>query len=237
MKQRFKLTQWRWLFALALSAMLFVIALPTLAVSTPQQDVQRLDAYIDQALTKADAKNLPGAAAAYQQYENDWFNVEDGVKQTSRQAYKDIESASGEVKFAFSTEQPNQSQVVAALKKLHATNQKFITGGFNNGPTSTTPTGTSKVTIATLIERLNRAEAALNGKDTATAAAEIQRFQTDWLEVEGVVATKSKQAYVDVENNMAKAYGFLKASPADVTSAAGAIASLKQDLQPYAGKS
>ncbi|MBV9388723.1 MAG: FTR1 family protein [Chroococcidiopsidaceae cyanobacterium CP_BM_ER_R8_30] len=234
---RFNPTQWQWLLALALSAMLFVMALPALATSTPQQNVQRLDTYIEQALTKANAKNLQGAAAAFQQYANDWFDVEDGVKQTSRQAYKDIESASGEVKFAFSTEPPNQSQVVAALKKLHATHQKFITGGFNTSPNSTTPTGTSKVTIASLIERLNRAEVAIDGKDTATAANEIQGFQTDWLEVEGVVAAKSKQAYVDVENNMAKAYGFLKASPADVISAKRAIASLKQDLQPYAGKS
>lgn len=234
---RFKPAQWQWLLALALSAMLFVTALPALATSTPQQNMQRLDGYIEQALTKANAKNLQAAAAAYQQYANDWFDVEDGVKQTSRQAYKDMESASDEVKFAFSTGPPNQSQVVAALKKLHATNQKFITGGFNSSPTPTTSTGTSKVTIASLIERLNRAEAALNGKDTATAAAEIQGFKTDWLEVEGVVATKSKQAYVNIENNMAKAYGFLKASPADVTSAEGAIASLKQDIQPYAGKS
>ncbi|MBV8886694.1 MAG: hypothetical protein JO235_22240 [Chroococcidiopsidaceae cyanobacterium CP_BM_RX_35] len=34
--------------------------------------------------------------------------------------------------------------------------------------------GTSKVTIASLIERLNRAEAALNGKGTATAPISLQ---------------------------------------------------------------
>ena len=33
---------------------------------------------------------------------------------------------------------------------------------------------------------------------------------------------------------MAKAYGFLKATPTDITSAKTAIANLKKDLQPYA---
>ncbi len=233
----FKPGRGKWLLALGLSVMLFVVTLPALAASTPQQDMQRLDAYIEQALTKANAKDLQAAAAVYKEYEHDWFDVEDGVKKVSRQAYKDIEGNMGEVKFSFSsTVPPNQSQlVVAALQKLHATDQKFISGGYGApAAAQTTPTGTNKVTIASLIERLNRAEAAINNNDTATAASEIKGFQTDWLEAEGIVAAKSKQAYVDVENNMAKAYGFLNTSPADAKGASSAIAQLKQDLQPYA---
>ena len=237
LERRFKPGRWQWLFALSLSVMLFVVAQPLwAAASTPQQDMQRLDTYIEQALTKADAKDFQGAATAYKQFDNDWFDVEDGVKKTSRQAYRDIESAMGEVKFAFSNEPPKQSQVVDALKKLHATNQKFITGGLNHQEASA-PTNTGKITIATLISRLNRAEAALNSNNIATAAAQMKGFQTDWLEVEGVVATKSKDAYVNIENNMAKAYGRLRTTPADVVGAMAAIASLKQDLQPFAGKS
>lgn len=231
----FKPSRWEWLSALGLSVMLFVMALPALAAATPQQDMQRSDAYIEQALTKANAKDLQGAAATYQEFENDWFDVEDGVKKVSRQAYKDIEGTMGEVKFSFSsTVPPNQSQVVAALQKLHAIDKKFISGGYSTPTPQTASNSTSKVTVASLIERLNRAQAAINDSDPATAAREIKGFQTDWLEVEGIVAAKSKQAYVDVENNMAKAYGFLSASPADVKNASAAIAQLKQDLQPYA---
>lgn len=234
--QRFQPRRRQWLFALFLSMMLLVVALPTLASTTPQQDMQRLDTYIEQALSKAEVKDFRSSATAYKQYENDWFDVEDGVKQTSRQAYRDIEDAIGEVKFAFSTNPPNQAQLTEALKNLHATNQKFITGGFKN-KTVIVPTNTGEVTVATLIERLNRANTALSSNDIATAASEIKQFKTEWLEVEGVVATKSKDAYVAIENNMAKASGFLRTTPADVAGAKKAIASLKQDLAPYASQS
>ena len=217
--------------------MLWVVVLPLWAVaSTPQQELQRLDSYIEQALTKANAKDLQGAAIDYKQFDNDWFDIEDGVKQTSRQAYRDIEAAMGHVKFAFSTAPPQPSQVVDALKQLHAIDQKFITGGFNQKSTLA-PAHTSQVTIATQIARLNQAEAALNSNNATLAAAQMKKFQTDWLEVEGVVATKSKPAYVDVENNMAKAYGLLTSNPPNVVEARAAIAALKQDLQPFAGKS
>ncbi len=229
--RRYKPNRWQWLFALSLSVMLFVTIPPLWAsTSTPQQDLQRLNGYIEQALTKANAKDFQGAVSAYKQFDNDWFDVEDGVKKTSRQAYRDIESAMGEVKFAFSKVPPNQSQVVAALLKLQATDQKFIAD--RGKPRA--ETNTSKVTIASLIERLNRADAAIDKHDFADSAAEIKGFQTDWLEVEGIVKTKSKDAYVDVENNMALAYGFLKATPTDTTSAKTAIANLKKDLHPYA---
>ena len=235
--RRYKPNRWQWLFALSLSVMLFVTIPPLWAsTSTPQQDLQRLNGYIEQALIKANAKDFQGAQRAYKQFDNDWFDVEDGVKKTSPQTYRDVESAMNEIKFAFLQTPPDQSQVVAALLKLEAIDQKFIAGG-STLSTETTPTSTSQVTIASLIERLKRAEVAIDKQDNAKAADEIKGFQTDWLEVEGIVKTKSKQAYVDVENNMTKAVGFLKANPADVTGASAAIASLKLDLQPYSGKS
>ncbi len=198
--RRYKPNRWQWLFALSLSVMLFVTIPPLWAsTSTPQQDLQRLNGYIEQALTKANAKDFQGAVSAYKQFDNDWFDVEDGVKKTSRQAYRDIESAMGEVKFAFSKVPPNQSQVVAALLKLQATDQKFIADSRGEPRAET---NTSNVTIASLIERLNRADAAIDKHDFADSAAEIKGFQTDWLEVEGIVKTKSKDAYVDVENNI-----------------------------------
>lgn len=166
--------------------------------------MQRLNVYIEQAITKAQTKDFSAAAAAYQQFEADWFEVEDRVRKTSRPAYRQIEAAMGDVKFAFFTQPPNQSQVVAALQQLKATNQKFIAGEFNQSETATVTTNTGKVTISSLIERLSRAEVALNSNDVTMAAAELQGFQTDWLEVKGVVATKSKDAYVAIENNMAK---------------------------------
>ena len=214
--------------------MLFVIAGTTLAASTPQQDMRRLNGYVEQSITQAEGKDFSAAATTYQQFDDDWFDVESEVKKTSRQAYRDIEDAMGEVKFAFSIQPPNQSQVLEALKQLKTTNQKFVAGGFKQGEAATAASNTGKITIATLIERLNRAQTAIDSNDVSTATAQIKGFQTDWLEVEGVVATKSQDAYVAIENNMAKAYGLLRSNPANVAEAKVAIAQLQQELQPYA---
>ncbi len=227
--RRFQLRRWQVMLSLCLSAMLCVVAIPTYAASTPQQDLQRQDAYIEQAIAKAEAKNFPAAGEAFKKFQDNWLDIEDGVKKTSRQAYKDIESSMGEVKYALSIQPPQQPQVVKSLQNLHAINQKFISGGINSTTAQTTP---NQVTIKSLIERLDRADAAISNKNTATAALELKGFQTDWLEVEGVVAAKSKQAYIDTENNMAIAYGLVKSN--DLVGAKSAIAQLRQDLQPYA---
>jgi len=232
---QFRLVRWQQLLILAFSTLLLVITWSSQAFATPQQDVQRLDSHIEQAIAKAQAKDIQGANAAFEQYKDKWFDVEDGVKQVSRQAYKDIESAMGDVKFAFSSQPPNQAQLLKSLRQLQALDQKFVAGEF--GPTTTSPPPSGKVTIASLVERLDRAEAALNSNNTALATQEISGFKTDWLEVEGVVATKSKSAYVTIENNMGNAYGFLQSKPPDAVQAKTAIVALRQELQPFANES
>jgi high-affinity iron transporter len=232
---KFRLTQWHRRLVLAFSTMLFVILLSAPVFATPKQDVQRLDTYIEQAIAKTQANDLNGATAAFEQYKNEWFDVEDGVKQISRQAYKDIEDAMGEVKFALSTQPPDQTQLLKSLQQLHALDQTFTSGGFSSEASSASSSGT--VSIATLIERLDRAETALSSNNIAVAKAEISGVKTDWLDVEGVVATKSRSAYVAIENNISNAYGFLNANPPAIAQANAAIASLKQELQPFAAES
>ena len=90
-----------------------------------------------------------------------------------------------------------------------------------------------KVTIASLIEHLDRADAALERDDVTTAAREIKGFQTDWVEVEDMVKAKSHDAYVEIENTMETAYDLLQSQPAKITQAHQAIALLQSDLQPF----
>ncbi len=227
--RRFQPQRWWILVLLFVSTVLFAMWQPSDASSTGQQDLQRIDNFIEQAITKTQAKDIEGASSAYKQFENDWFDIEDGVKKTSPQTYKDIEKAMAQVKYALITQPPSQSQLSQALKNLHAIDEKFIRGQSS----SSVLEATSKVTINSLLSRLDKAEVDLNGNDTAGAAGEIKNFQSDWLEVEGIVATKSKQTYIDIENNTARAYGLSKSN--DVSGSKSAIAQLKEDLQPYAG--
>jgi high-affinity iron transporter len=230
---QFKRCRLQWLISLALSTMLFVMALPAIAGGTPQQTIQRLDGYIEQAITQAEAKNFKQSAIAFQHYKDAWFDAEDGVKQVSRQSYKDIEDAMGQVKFELSTQPPNQTALLEALKSLHKQNQTFISGGVAN---ETTPKPAGTVTIATLLDHLNRADTAIGAGDIPTAVQAIARFKTDWLEVEGVVATKSRVAYTSIENTMATAAGLLRSNPPQGDAAKSAIATLKQELQPFASE-
>jgi high-affinity iron transporter len=230
----FKSNYWGWVLGLVLSVMLLLTA-PAGAVASPQQDLQQLDTYIEQAIAKLEAQDLAEAATTYNQFRESWFEVEDSVKESSRQAYREIEDAMGNVKFAFSVEPSNPDQLESALKELQATNQKFIAGKFSS-TTAPTTTRSNSVTIASLAQRLDRVEAALQKQDLATAISEVKSFQTDWVEVEGFVAGKSRQAYVAIENNMAKAYAALRSTPPNLEEAKTAIATLKTDLQPFAEK-
>ena len=237
--QIFQSNRWRWVLPFALSVML-LFTVPAWAAATSQPDLQQLDTYIEQAIAKVEAQDLAGAATTYNQFRESWFDVEDGIKDSSQQAYREIEDAMGNVKFALSAEPSNRAQLEATLKELHATNQKFIAGRFSSAQTAPSTSSTSSsnsVTIASLAERLNRAEAALQIQDIATATNEVKSFQTDWVEVEGFVAGKSRQAYIAIENNMATAYAALRSTPPQVGEAKAAIATLKTDLQPFAEKS
>ncbi len=232
--------RWQWFIGLSLSVMLFITTPATFAQASPQPDFKSLDADIVQAISRAEAKDLAAANRAYKQFKDRWFDAEDGVKTVSRQAYRDIEDAMGEVSFALTESSTDSTKVVAALTKLHDTNQKFITGQYAPAAVKSAPAASPNVTVASLLERLDRAAASLPADPTATvtpdmvapAISEISSFKTEWLEVEGVVATKSRSAYVAIENDMATIAAALK--HADVTTAQTTIATLKQTLQPFA---
>jgi high-affinity iron transporter len=234
--------RWQWFIGLSLSAMLFITTPAAFAQASPQLDFKSLDADIVQAIHSAEAQDLTAASSAYQQFKDRWFKAEDNVKASSRQAYRDIEEAMDEVSFALTEQSADPAKAVVALTRLHETNQKFIAGQYAASAESvpldpSAPT----VTIASLIERLDRAAAALPPPDpTATvtpdrvapAASEIRSFKTEWLEVEGVVATKSRRAYGAIENDTAQAVAAL--ANLDVDTARTTIATLKQTLQPFA---
>ncbi|HEY9620334.1 MAG TPA: FTR1 family protein [Crinalium sp.] len=231
-RKRLKLNRWQRLLTFALSALLVVFA-PIHVNATPTQDMQRLDGYVEQAIAATQHNNLQQASVDFNHYKSDWFDVEDGVKETSRRAYKEIEDAMAEVKFNFSIETPDKTAVLQSLNQLHTLNQKFIAGELID-VSQDNPKNTHQTTISTLIEQLNQANRSIQQQDIAAALSDVQAVQNDWLTVEGIVATRSKQDYVNIENNLANASGFLKIAPPNVSASQKAIATLTQLLQPYA---
>lgn len=101
------------------------------------------------------------------------------------------------------------------------------------GPLALPAAADTAPTIRDAVARLDRALARLDANDVPGAAAEMKAFQREWLEVEGLVKTRSPQAYADIENDMAIAASFLTAAPPDPARARAAIQKLRAELTPF----
>jgi high-affinity iron transporter len=191
------------LVALAFSLCLSVTAE---AASSPDQNLRVANATVQQALSAAQAGDLASAHRLYNDYENTWFDIEDGVRAASRDAYVGIEKDMTAVSVAFATNAADQPQLVAALMSLNADQQQFITTYSQAGASQqTTGPQTHSSSVATLITLLDQAHTALAANDYQTATAKLQSFDSTWLDVEGEVKTRSADDYRNTENDMALA--------------------------------
>ncbi len=204
-----------------------------------EDDLARINTEIQSALTAARAGDVVTARSAYQKYDNAWFDIEDGIRTKSKEAYRTIEQKMSEVNTAFAKTPPDAKQVLAALAGLDQEQQAFIKGqsagsGSSNEPGSaTTPAvaaGNSNVTISSIIELLETASAAQAKGDYATAAASVNRFQIDWLDVEGQIKTRSTEDYRQTENDMALAYNLLSQKS---TESKAVLDRMTARLEPY----
>jgi high-affinity iron transporter len=175
------------------------------AAGSAEQDLRSANATVQKALGAAQGGDLSTARQLYNDYENAWFDIEDGVRSASRDAYVAIEKDMTGVSVALSATPPDQSQVVVALQTLNADQQQFIAAQ-QSPPTQPTaePQG-QPASIATLMTILSEARTALAANDYQTATARLQSFQTNWLDVEGEVKTRSADDYRQTENDMALA--------------------------------
>ena len=88
-------------------------------------------------------------------------------------------------------------------------------------------------TMRDAVAHLDRALDRITTSDAAGAAAEMKAFQTAWIDVEGVVKTRSPQVYTSTENDMATAYSLLTSTPADLSKARAVIDKMRAALQPF----
>src|ERR1700730_6490554 len=104
--------------ALVALVVLFDVGTGLAFAATPQQDVTTANAVIQRSLTAARAGDLKAAKAAYDQYENSWFDIEDGVRTSSRDSYVAMEKAMTGISNAFAATPPDANQVASALIAL-----------------------------------------------------------------------------------------------------------------------
>ena len=214
--------------ALAVLVALSVVAASLVYAATPQQDVTTANALIQTALTAARGKNLTAAKTAYDQYENLWFDIEDGVRASSRQSYVAMEKAMTSISNAFAATPADANQVVSALSALDREQQAFING--QAATTTPSPASVAPPTILSLLDLLSDAQAALARNDYATASARLTTFETTWLAVEGEVKTRSPEDYRQTENDMALATSLASQNSPQTVSVVNRLATR---LEPY----
>ena len=199
------------LLALALAAW----PVRSVAADGPRDDVAAADAAVQRALQAARSGDLATARREYQAFEQTWFAIEDGVRDSSKAAYRAIEAQMSAVEAAFTATPAVPERILAALNALAGENSRFVQGLPPEKPSSaaeTPPATNGRPTVATLLDELAAARMAAQGGDFAAASARFAGFQETWLDVEGQVKTRSATAYRDTESDAARAASLLAAS-------------------------
>lgn len=201
----------RKLFPMLLAALLMQPLLSTkvFALDT-KTELTKANEYIEKSIEAVKFDDLSKAESSYKEYNDAWIDLEDGVKEQSKQAYGDIESKMGMVHFLFVQNPVQNDKVLSALEELEKTNKLFIADGYK------TEEAKSKVTTPTikeLVVLLEKAKSQIQSGDTVSAAKTMDTFSSSWLDVEGVVLTQSKKVYDDAEKDMVSAKAYLTVSP------------------------
>ncbi|HEY5525699.1 MAG TPA: FTR1 family protein [Clostridium sp.] len=201
----------RKLFILLLASFLILPIFSTIvSAADVKTELSKSNDFIEKSMEAIKADNLPKGKALYEQYNKVWIELEDGVKEQSKQAYGDIENKMGMVRFLFAQDPVQKEKVISALEDLQKTNELFISEGDNAGDTKAKG---SAATIKDLVVLLEEAKSKIQDGDYASAAKIMDTFSSSWIDVEGVVLTQSKKVYDDAEKDMVSAKAYLTVNP------------------------
>jgi len=201
------------------------------ASTQASDNLTKAELYIDQALTEANQGHLSEAKQSYQKFHDMWGQTEDGVKQESTDAYKDIESNLGQVDYAFM--QNKQENITQALQGLINVNQKFIRGEFPKGQQFKK----ENISLSDFIVLLQQAKLKAQDQKQQSALADISKVRESWLSVEGIVVAQSAAVYSDTERDMVTVNAMLSANPPNYQGAIPLLDQMVNYLSPLANKS
>lgn len=194
---------------LVIFLMLPIFSVKVLAADT-KAELSKSNEFIEKSLEAAQADDFSKGKDFYEEYNQAWIELEDGVKEQSKQAYGDIEGKMGMVKFLFSQDPVQKDKVIGALEDLEKTNKEFIEGKSNSQETKTKGETTN---IKDLVALLEKAKSQIESGNDDEAVKTMDTFSSSWLDVEGVVLTKSKTVYDDAERDMVSAKAYLTVDP------------------------
>ncbi|MDQ3809006.1 MAG: FTR1 family protein, partial [Chloroflexota bacterium] len=219
------------LAALLVSLVLVAGAGAQAAPPRTQTDAARLDQVAGEVEEAAAVGDWSAARADWREFGELWLDVEDGFHEASPDAYASIEAAMVAVSDSLRTAAPDATAVSAAVRAVRAELAPFATGqAVNPGPAAHAGSGAS---LHDLLASLDRAIAAAERHEVALALGDLRAFQTQWLEVEGQIKTRSREAYRSTEDGMARAAADLRSAPPRSADALATMRSMRQVLAVF----
>lgn len=208
-----------------------VIHSPALAAGNSSTDLKNAETAVDQAINYASKGNLSEAQKAYNQFNEVWREIEDGIKEDSETAYKEIESNMGQAAYAFTLQK--QAQVLQSLQNLKAVNEKFINGGYPK------EAGLKKkdISLDEFILILQKTKKQVFEHNQSQALTGIKEASDSWLSVEGTVVAQSASVYRDSESDLVTIQAMISANPPNYMQAEKTIDNMIKYLTPLADKS
>jgi len=196
-------------------------------------DAQKLDRLAQVVDAQTAASNWDEARRQWRDFGETWLDVEDGFRDVSRTAYADIESSMVRVGDQLRVDRPDAQAVRLELMDLRRLLAPFVSG---NVTVETKAPVTTVEGLNGLMATLDVAIASTKAGDVSTAQVKVEQFQKEWLDVEGLVKTRSAAVYRSSEDGMAHAAAMLKAQPPRTGEALQALEKMHEDLVPIASQ-
>ena len=92
------------------------------AADAPATQLQELSKFVASAIASLQSGDVPAAKRRFQDFDQGWDRIEDGVRAKSRDVYQKVERAMGKVKTTLvKPNKPDNAAALTALKELKAT--------------------------------------------------------------------------------------------------------------------
>ncbi len=199
-----KVGQWKPLIWLAIFS-LWLAGASLVKADSAQDSLEDANGHIEKASAAAQAGDLNLAKQEYQTFNKLWLDIEDGVKAKSKDSYVAIEQKITAIEIVLSKTPVDNKALAEAFDQLVETNDVFIKAKSAGANGTTAPTAT----INTVLAKLDEVRSLQAKGDYAAATQGIKDFKSGWLDVEGVVKTRSPQDYSQTENDIALATDLL----------------------------
>lgn len=195
------------LLFLLLAMLVFVTPIKASDVNTSLTEANNM---IDKITNQINSGDINIAKEIFSNYNKDWKDYEDNVKVKSKKAYGEIEEKMGMIQFLLLQDPLQKDKLLEALNDLKSTNEEFIQGKYNG---EASIQDNNKTQVKDLVLLLENAKNQIKQGDNAAALNSMKSFSSKWLDVEGVVLTKSQKIYSDAEKDMVSSKAYLSVEP------------------------